>query len=281
MQDQVAALQRRGIAAAYLSSSQSRKTQEASWELFRSGRLKLLYIAPERLGRIIERKGAVSVSRLAIDEAHCISEWGHDFRPHYRALGFHRFHLGFPPTIALTATASPATRDDIIKVARLRRAVNVLQSFDRPNLYFEAERFVEDPVRLRRAVSLLRTTDQTSIVYVPTRNRTDGVAAVLRRFGFRAAPYHAGLPGGARRSLLSAFMDDRIKVMVATSAFGMGIDKPDVYVTTCGATCCKRCANLCANLCVNLPPYPGGVGARGSPRAHPAHQPADTLGASC
>jgi ATP-dependent DNA helicase RecQ len=228
MQDQVAALQRRGIAAAYLSSSQPQKTQDASWELFRTRRLKLLYVAPERLGRIVERKGSVSISRLAIDEAHCISEWGHDFRPHYRALGFHRFHLGFPPTIALTATASPATRDDIVKVARLRRAVNVLQSFDRPNLHFGAERFGEDPVRLRRALSLLRATDQTSIVYVPTRNRTDGVAAVLRRFGFRAAPYHAGLPGSARRSLLSAFMDGRIKVMVATSAFGMGIDKPDV-----------------------------------------------------
>lgn len=228
MQDQVGALQRRGIAAAYLSSSQPRKTQRATWELFRSSRLKLLYVAPERLGRIVEQKGAVRISRLAIDEAHCISEWGHDFRPHYRALGFHRFHLGFPPTIALTATASPTTRDDIVKVARLRRAVHVIQSFDRPNLYLGVERFAEDPVRLRRAVALLRETDQTSIVYVPTRNRTDGVASALRRFGFHAAPYHAGLPGSDRRSLLNAFMDGGIKVMVATSAFGMGIDKPDV-----------------------------------------------------
>ena len=227
MQDQVAALRRRGIAAAYLSSTQTPETRSAVREALGAGRLKLLYVAPERLERLLG--GArLPVSLLAVDEAHCISEWGHEFRPHYRAIGQHRTALGSPPTIALTASATPATRADIVRVLGLARPVSVLQSFDRPNLTFAVHACRDEPERVRLGVAKLRAAQGTAIVYVPTRNRTDGVAAILRRYGFPAAPYHAALPPGARRALLGRFLDGSIRIMVATNAFGMGIDKPDV-----------------------------------------------------
>ena len=228
MQDQVAALQRRGVAAEYLSSSQQPHEQREVWNAYTEGRLKLLYVAPERMAQLIDRKPDAPTPLLAIDEAHCISEWGHDFRPHYRALGKHRIALGRPPTIALTASATPMTRTDIIRLLRMRRPVVALNSFDRPNLHFSVGRVANQITRLRETATLLKRHPETAIVYVPTRNHTDGVAAVLRRWGFRAAPYHAGLPSKARTELLEQFLDGRVRVMVATNAFGMGIDKSDV-----------------------------------------------------
>ncbi len=228
MQDQVAALRARGVAAAYLISTQRPEMQRAVGDALKAGQLKLLYVAPERMGRIVDAVPRLEVALLAIDEAHCISEWGHDFRPHYRALGTHRRALGRPPTIAVTATATPETREDIVRVLRLVRPVRIAQSFDRPNLHFAARRFDSEGKRVRETARLLRTHDGTAIVYVPTRDRTDGVASVLRHWGFEAAPYHAGLPASARRALLTRFLDGRIHVMVATNAFGLGIDKPDV-----------------------------------------------------
>ncbi len=227
MQDQVAALRSRGVAAAYLSSTQKPEMQLAVREAVLGGRIKLLYIAPERM----ERMSAVTrlkCVRLAVDEAHCISEWGHDFRPHYRALGRHREALGSPPTTAVTATATPATREDIVRVLGLTDPVRILQSFDRPNLWFGVRKFANDVERARHAARMLAAAGGTAVVYVPTRNRADGVAMALRRWGFAAAPYHAALPAAARRGLLVRFLDGRVRVMVATNAFGMGIDKPDV-----------------------------------------------------
>ena len=229
MQDQVAALRGRGVAAAYLSSTQTPGLQAAVREATRAGRVRLLYVAPERLKTIPRILGGRAVSLLAVDEAHCISEWGHDFRPHYRRLGRLAVALGRPPTIALTATATPETRADICTVLGLSRPVLVLTSFDRPNLHFAARRMDSEPARFAALSHLLRiTTRGSAIVYVPTKNRADGIAKVLRWHGFRAAPYHAGLPGPARRALLRRFLDGEIRVMVATNAFGMGIDKPDV-----------------------------------------------------
>jgi ATP-dependent DNA helicase RecQ len=228
MQDQVTALERRGIAAAYLSSSQRPAEQRTVWRRFGDGALKLLYVAPERMEQLVARRGEVKISLLAVDEAHCISEWGHDFRPHYRALGRQRAALDNPPVAAVTATATPTTREDIARVLRLRRPVRVLHSFDRPNLHFSVKRHRDERSRLKAAATLLRRQAGTAIIYVPTRNRTDGVTAVLRRWGFNAWPYHAGLPGADRRELLTKFLDESIHVMVATNAFGMGIDKPDV-----------------------------------------------------
>ena len=228
MQDQVGALRKRGVAAAYLSSTQRPHEQLAVREAIQGGRLKLLYVAPERVKRLVATTTRLKISLLAIDEAHCLSEWGHDFRPHFRALGAFRRAVGRPPTMAVTATATRATRADIVRVLDLERPVKVAQSFDRPNLFFSARHFKHEGERVREAARLLRACNGTTIVYVPTRDRTDGVASLLRRWGFQAAPYHAGLPGSARRALLTRFVDGRIGVMVATNAFGMGIDKPDV-----------------------------------------------------
>ena len=228
MEDQVGALTRRGVAAALLSSAQRRSEQRRVWSDYEAGNLKLLYVAPERLAQLVDRKPPQPVPLLAVDEAHCISEWGHDFRPHYRALGKHRVALGRPPTIALTASATPATRADITSLLRMRRPVIALNSFDRPNLHLSVKRAKSELARLRETAYLLKRLRGTAIVYVPTRNRTDGVAGVLRRWGFRASPYHAGLPAADRSALLEQFIGGRIRVMVATNAFGMGIDKADV-----------------------------------------------------
>jgi ATP-dependent DNA helicase RecQ len=229
MQDQVAALRRRGVPAAYLSSTQTPALRRAVRQAVDSGRVRLLYVAPERWEAIPRLLGSQPVTLLAVDEAHCISEWGHEFRPHYRRLGALRAALGEPPTIALTATATHRTRRDIVEVLNLSRPVQVLSSFDRPNLYFAASRMESEPERFRTLVSLLRhPAAGSTIVYVPTKNRSDGVAQALRWHGFRAAPYHAGLPGPARRALLGRFQSGDIPIIVATTAFGMGIDKPDV-----------------------------------------------------
>ncbi len=228
MQDQVAALRARGIAAAYVSSTQKCEAQRSVWEAVSAGRIKLLYVAPERLDQLPGRLRGLEVSFLAVDEAHCISEWGHDFRPHYRTLGKCRRFLGGPPTMAVTATATPGTRDDVVAVLGLRRPVRIIQSFDRPNLVFEVQAVRSESHRAHLLMQLLRSVPGTAVVYVPTRNWADGVATTLRQCGFSALPYHAGLPGSARKALLDRFLAGRCRVMVATSAFGMGIDKPDV-----------------------------------------------------
>jgi len=227
MQDQVGALSAKGVPAAYLSSTQNPETRRAVRERTLAGRLTLLYVAPERLPGMI-RESRLACGLLAVDEAHCISEWGHEFRPHYRDLGKHRQALGAPPTLAVTATATPATRADIVRVLGLEHPVRVVASFDRPNLHFAVERCADERERLYRALALITPIAGTTIVYVPTRNRADGVAAWLRRKGLAAAPYHGDLPGPARRALLGRFLDGSIRVMAATNAFGMGIDKPDV-----------------------------------------------------
>ncbi len=228
MADQVGALRARGVAAAYLSSTQTREGQAAVGAALAEGRLKLLYVAPERMERLAAELARHPIPLLAIDEAHCISEWGHDFRPHYRALGRHRVTLGSPAAMAVTATATPETQRDIIRVLGLKRPVRIGQSFDRPNLFFSVVRFRDNPGRLGVLAHLLRGVRDSAIVYVPTRDQTDGVATILKRWGFGALPYHAGLPGTARQRLLERFLEGRVRVMVATNAFGMGIDKPDV-----------------------------------------------------
>jgi len=228
MQDQVTALRQRGVAAAYLSSSQRATLQDAVRDAVRVGRIRMLYVAPERLAQVPALLHERPLSLLAVDEAHCISEWGHDFRPHYRRIGRWRAALGRPPTIALTATATPATRRDILRVLGLSHPVLVTASFDRPNLFLAARRLDGERERFAALEANLAAVTGSVIVYVPTRNRADGAARVLRWRGVAAAPYHAGLPPAARRALLRRFLDGDIRVIVATTAFGMGIDKPDV-----------------------------------------------------
>jgi len=230
MQDQVAALRRRGIAAAYLNSLLAPPERRAILDAALSGSLILLYCAPERLGSLVGHLARVdrTVSLLAVDEAHCIVEWGNEFRPVYRRLDRYRYLLGDPVTIALTGSATAAARAEILRVLRIPSAHLVVTSFDRPNLAFRVERTADDRERFARLRNLIRATDGTVIVYTPTRRLAELVTRALLRMGVRAAPYHAGLSPATRRRVLRAFLADRAPVIVATSAFGMGIDKPDV-----------------------------------------------------
>ena len=230
MQNQVATLRHRGIAAAYLNSLLDPHERRAILDAAVGGSLALLYCAPERLGSLVHRltPAGREVSLLAVDEAHCIVEWGNEFRPVYRRLDKYRYLLGDPVTIALTGSATSATRAEILQVLRIPDAVVVLTSFDRPNLTFTVERVQDDRIRFARLRALLRGPEGSTIVYTPTRRLTELVTRALLRLGVRAAPYHARLTGRVRRRVLAAFLADRIPLVVATSAFGMGIDKPDV-----------------------------------------------------
>lgn len=230
MQDQVSALKSRGIAADSLNSLMSPQDQKAVRDRLANRTLRLLYVSPERADRLATDLAALSLrpSLLAVDEAHCISEWGHDFRPSYRAIGKFRETIGFPPTIALTGSATPPVRADIMQSLGLRKPDQHLGSFDRPNL-----RFSVAPVRHRneRMPLLLKRLDPRpglTIVYVSTRNAADALAQRLWYAGHRTAAYHAGLTRERRSEVLERFLAEDLDVVVATSAFGMGIDAPRV-----------------------------------------------------
>jgi ATP-dependent DNA helicase RecQ len=230
MQDQVGALRRRGIAAAYVNSQLDAEQRRSVLAAATSGRLTLLYCAPERLASLTRRlvDAHTPVSLLAIDEAHCITEWGNEFRPVYLRLGVFRSLLGRPPTIALTGSATPAARADILKVLRIPDAHVVVTSFDRPNLQFAVRRVPNDRERFATIREQVRSGSGASIIYTPTRRLSELVTRALLRTSVRAAPYHAGLSADIRRRVLRAFLGNTVTVIVATSAFGMGIDKPDV-----------------------------------------------------
>jgi RecQ family ATP-dependent DNA helicase len=231
MQDQVDAARARGVAAACLNSSLTKAEQNEVHASIAAGTLRLLYVSPERLDRL---SGELSVARirprlLVIDEAHCITEWGHDFRPSYRKLARVRYRLGMPQVIALTGSATPGVRDQIIRTLRFKARHSLhLGSFDRPNLWFGAVRVESEAERLNALLQLLRGDDNMAIVYAPTRGTTEAIARSLSEAGHRAAPYHAGLTRPRRRAALENFLSDQVDVVVATCAFGMGIDKPNV-----------------------------------------------------
>lgn len=231
MQDQVEAAQSRGIAAACLNSSLTQAEQRGVRASIAAGTLRLLYVSPERLDRLSGELAAAHIRPrlLVIDEAHCIAEWGHDFRPSYRKLARMRYRLGMPQALALTGSATPGVRAQIIRTLRFRGAPAVhLGSFDRANLWFGAVRINSEAERLQALLQLLHGGDVMAIVYAPTRGTTEAVARALCEAGHRAAPYHAGLTRLRRRAALEDFLGDRVDVMVATCAFGMGIDKPNV-----------------------------------------------------
>jgi len=230
MQDQVGALRRRGIAAAYLNSLLSADQRRLILDGAVSGCVSILYCAPERLAALVRplSRAGREVALLAVDEAHCIVEWGNEFRPVYRRLDRFRYLLGDPVTIALTGSATPGTRAEILQVLRIPHAETVLTSFDRPNLVFQVEHVRDDRERFARVRELVRVAEGSSIVYTPTRRLTELVTRALLRMGVRAAPYHAGLTPSMRRRVLRAFLSGQAPIVVATSAFGMGIDKADV-----------------------------------------------------
>jgi ATP-dependent DNA helicase RecQ len=231
MQDQVEAARARGLSAACLNSSLSRAEQSTVRSSVGEGSLRLLYVSPERLDRLsleLQDRG-IRPRLLVVDEAHCIAEWGHDFRPSYRKLARVRYRLGRPQAVALTGSATAGVRDEIARTLRLRSPYALhLGSFDRANLWFSAIRVASEQERLCALQQLLRGDDAMAIVYAPTRGTTEAVARALCEAGHRAAPYHAGLSKARRATTLDDFLRDRVDVIVATCAFGMGIDKPNV-----------------------------------------------------
>jgi ATP-dependent DNA helicase RecQ len=228
MKDQVDALVANGVSAAVYNSSL--KSAEARQVLARlhAGQLDLLYIAPERLmsDGFLERLRDIDIALFAVDEAHCISQWGHDFRPEYTRLGQLRQLFPAIPLIALTATAEPHTRRDILERLGLRQARCYITGFDRPNIrYTVLEK--RKPVE-QLAAFLQARREEAGIVYCLSRKRVEKVAAQLANTGFRAAPYHAGLTAEERKRVQDAFLRDDLQIIVATVAFGMGIDKSNV-----------------------------------------------------
>jgi ATP-dependent DNA helicase RecQ len=228
MHDQVRALRENGVNAAALTSQEDRQTQDAVLDELAAGTLDLLYVAPERatLPWFRERLARVKLSLIAIDEAHCVSQWGHDFRPDYRQL--RGLCDGFPgvPRIALTATADAVTRADILQQLGIAEDRMVVAGFDRPNIRYEVVPRTEEKRQLRGFLETQR--GSCGIVYCRTRDRVDKTAALVADWGLSALPYHAGLDASVRRANQAAFVRAEDMVMVATVAFGMGIDKPDV-----------------------------------------------------
>ena len=230
MKDQVDRLCGRGIAAAYLNSTQDAATTASIHARIRSRELALLYVAPERFEAQDLARGlcGTPVSLLAVDEAHCISEWGHDFRPSFRRIADVCERLGRPPVVALTATATPQVRRDIEQQLRLRDARVIVCGFDRGNLAYEVQGCRRDAARDAALLASIRHRGRPSIVYAPTRAAVNRVARFLARHRIRAAGYHGGLGDAVRHAVQERFMRGRIDTIVATNAFGMGIDKPDV-----------------------------------------------------
>ncbi len=228
MKDQVDALKANGVSAEFYNSSL--KSQEARQVLAKlhSHEIDLLYIAPERLlsEEFLERLAEIDISLFAIDEAHCVSQWGHDFRPEYQRLSALRVHFPRIPLIALTATADAQTRKDIVQVLGLGEARHHISSFDRPNIRYAV---IEKHQPLNQLTTFLeKYRGESGIVYALSRKRVEQVAEKLKLHGIKSEAYHAGLPAAQRAHVQDAFLRDEVNVVVATVAFGMGIDKPNV-----------------------------------------------------
>ena len=226
MKDQVDALKGNGVSAAFYNSSQDQQTQQDILESLMAGTLKLLYVAPESIWGITNYLEKSIISLIAVDEAHCISSWGHDFRPAYTQLK--RLQLEFPgaPIIALTATADKATQEDIVNQLGVPKATKFISSFDRPNLYLDVR---PGQQRLQQIFKFLGSRGlQSGIIYCLSRKNTETLAAKLKAKGYDAKAYHAGLTPELRSSIQEDFINDRTPIIVATVAFGMGIDKSNV-----------------------------------------------------
>ncbi len=228
MEDQVATLDELGVAAASLNSTLSAEQQRELAGRIRRGEVKLLYLAPERLvqPRMLDFLRTLDIALFAIDEAHCVSQWGHDFRPEYLQLG--QLAELFPdvPRIALTATADMRTREEIVTRLHLQNAERFLSSFDRPNIFYRI--VPKEQPRKQLLAFLGERRGNAGIVYCLSRKKVDDVAAYLCDQGFPALPYHAGLPAVTRAANQRRFLNEEGLIMVATIAFGMGIDKPNV-----------------------------------------------------
>ena len=230
MKDQVEALQDNGIIARALNSTNDETADAAIRFECRQGRVKLLYISPERLlNEINFLLKDIRISLFAIDEAHCISQWGHDFRPEYTRLNILREQFPQVPIVALTATADKITRQDILKQLSMRDPQVFISSFDRPNLSLDVKRGYQQKEKNRTILEFInRRAGESGIIYCMSRNTTEKVADMLEEHGISTAVYHAGLSTAARDAAQEDFINDRVQVVCATIAFGMGIDKSNV-----------------------------------------------------
>ena len=228
MKDQVDALQANGVRAAMYNSNLEAIDAKSVLARLYNHELDLLYVAPERMMRadFIASLAQVPLALIAIDEAHCVSQWGHDFRPEYAALGALREAFPGVPFIALTATADPHTRNDIVNVLGLRNARMFVTSFDRPNIRYTVLEKLRPQSQLNRF--LADRAGSSGIIYALSRKRVEEIAAYLDERGYSAAAYHAGLNAQTRREVQERFIRDEVSIVVATVAFGMGIDKPNV-----------------------------------------------------
>jgi ATP-dependent DNA helicase RecQ len=230
MKDQVDALVARNLPAAFINSTL--KSSQVADTLARSarGEVRLLYLAPERFdfGNVARKLRDIGVSLLAVDEAHCISQWGHDFRPSYLRVAQAREKLGSPPTVALTATATPEVREDICRQLALDNPKTIITGFDRTNLTYHVLPARNDAEKDTLLVETLRKHDGLAVVYASTRKSVDRLSFLLEQQGIACAGYHAGLDDSHRKEVQEAFMSERVRAIIATNAFGMGIDKPNV-----------------------------------------------------
>ncbi|BBY16175.1 RecQ family ATP-dependent DNA helicase [Mycolicibacterium litorale] len=231
-QDQIAGLADTRAPEAVAIHSQQRSSVTAdNWDAVRSHEAEYIFVSPEQLANdaVVSRLTEAAVSLIVVDEAHCVSAWGHDFRPDYLRLGeaFAQFGKG-APVVALTATASVVVRREIVERLRLRDPLMVVGNFDRPNLTLEVQQFVRDTDKRAAVVETVADLTGPGLLYTATRKDAERYAESLTERGVRAAVYHAGLAAAERESVHERFRDDELEVVVATSAFGMGIDKPNV-----------------------------------------------------
>jgi ATP-dependent DNA helicase RecQ len=232
-QDQIASLTARNhesLAAVRLSSAEGKTERAEALEALKAGDAEFVFLTPEQFAdpeRVRQIK-ALKPSLVAVDEAHCVSAWGHDFRPDYLQLGQFIRELGRPPVVALTATASPPVREDIIERLGMRDPEVVVTGLDRPNLYLESVHCPDEETRWRRLIARIQDSAPPGIVYAPTRRATEELAERLAGEGIPAVAYHGGMSAGDRERAHEAFLADEVPVMVATTAFGMGIDKPNI-----------------------------------------------------
>lgn len=232
MQDQVQALRKKKIPAAFINSTVSAREKQTRLRAFVDGRIKLLYVTPERFRKaeFVEAITAAPISLLAVDEAHCISEWGHDFRPDYSRIGEFRRLLGNPLTIALTATATPAVQKDII--ARLHLSPDEVQVFhqgiERPNLRLEARDVISEEEKLEAVFYALQSYPGPAVIYFALIKSLEYYSEILRRRGISHLVYHGKLSAAERKAMQTRFLRGRNSLVLATNAFGMGIDKADI-----------------------------------------------------
>ncbi len=231
MQDQVDALNARGIAATYINSSLDQYEIAERFNDIKNGKTKIVYIAPERFGNREFQKlfSDLDVYLLAVDEAHCVSQWGHDFRPDYLSVKEYIALLKKRPIVAaFTATATPEVKDDIIERLALSDPAVFVRGFDRPNLKFFVRENLKKNERIDEALRIVRSIEGSGIIYAITRKETEAVAKFLKENGIKATAYHAGMAADKRSKIQNDFMENKFKVIVATIAFGMGVDKADI-----------------------------------------------------